>query len=787
MDLYSTSTPPNPLAATTSKKITEINNKNTRRSADCSPQIMNSTAAADNGCPDCALPPSRPFSVRGTHRRKHHIRAIFRTASLLLLVGGAALYHHFGGDSARGVDRVDTGGGSAGLRSGSHDVDGVTSHLKNSVGDWGHGEHNMSRLLEGGEVGADEVACPVGEKADPSWSAAFYCIGILYMFLALAIVCDEFFVPALEEISCERHMNLSMDVAGATLMAAGGSAPELFTSLVGTFAESDIGIGTIVGSAVFNVLFVIGMCSMLSKEVLTLTWWPLFRDSAYYALSLIVLSLLAGVFSKGVVAWWEAMILLLMYVGYVVLMYFNRAIYTALTGKVLVLASEETATEDEDVGTTANGAAATAVAVGGSAENGHSPTEVKSGENNSPTGKADFRWPGTFRAGVLHLLLHPGNWEEKGGLGIVSKIQGDVGHVFSQIDVNGDGTIDQEELGRLFEMLDHDISEEDLGVVFNGLDLDGNGTICKEEFSKWYIKSEERILSNVRPIFDIVDSDKSGAISRDEVRELLKTLIPDVPESDVDDAISAMYKTGSKEEITYEEFADWYVHSIIYTRQQTILEKQMEEELQGVCNALAPPLGEGCFAWFKYLLVLPLAAVLTFTVPDVRRQGYGKWCYLSFILSILWIGVFSKFMVDWTEILGNTIGVPSVVMGYTVLAAGTSVPDLLSSVIVARMGEGDMAVSSSIGSNIFDILVGLPLPWLIFTLVPSTPDVVTIQAKGIWQSIFILIGMLVVIIGIVHCQGWKMTRKLGMMMFLMYFLFLIQAILTEYFRNPCFG
>ena len=73
------------------------------------------------------------------------------------------------------------------------------------------------------------------------------------------------------------------------------------------------------------------------------------------------------------------------------------------------------------------------------------------------------------------------------------------------------------------------------------------------------------------------------------------------------------------------------------------------------------------------------------------------------------------------------MGVPSVVMGYTVLAAGTSVPDLFSSVIVARMGEGDMAVSSSIGSNIFDILVGLPLPWLIFTLWPSTPDVVTVS------------------------------------------------------------
>jgi sodium/potassium/calcium exchanger 2 len=57
-------------------------------------------------------------------------------------------------------------------------------------------------------------------------------------------------------------------------------------------------------------------------------------------------------------------------------------------------------------------------------------------------------------------------------------------------------------------------------------------------------------------------------------------------------------------------------------------------------------------------------------------------------------------------------------MGLTFLAAGTSVPDLLTSVIVARQGHGDMAVSSSIGSNIFDVLVGLPLPWLAFGVRP---------------------------------------------------------------------
>merc|ERR1712050_518801 len=70
-------------------------------------------------------------------------------------------------------------------------------------------------------------------------------------------------------------------------------------------------------------------------------------------------------------------------------------------------------------------------------------------------------------------------------------------------------------------------------------------------------------------------------------------------------------------------------------------------------------------------------------------------------------------MVWWVEVLCGGLHIGEVVAGFTVLAAGTSIPDAVSSVAVARAGEGDMAVSSSIGSNIFDILVGLPIPWTI--------------------------------------------------------------------------
>lgn len=121
-------------------------------------------------------------------------------------------------------------------------------------------------------------------------SGAFliHLLAALYMFAALAVVCDDYFVPALERISEE--LQLSEDVAGATFMAAGSSAPELFTAIIGVFvAKSDIGIGTIVGSAVFNILVIIAACGLFVDGETKLSVWPLFRDSCFYFITIIIL------------------------------------------------------------------------------------------------------------------------------------------------------------------------------------------------------------------------------------------------------------------------------------------------------------------------------------------------------------------------------------------------------------------------------------------------------------------------------------------------------------------
>lgn len=147
-------------------------------------------------------------------------------------------------------------------------------------------------------------------------------IGVIYMFVALSIVCDNYFVPTLEVIVVK--WGISEDVAGATFMAAGGSAPELFTSLIGTFiARSNVGFGTIIGSAVFNILFVIGMCAILSKQILEITWWPLFRDCTFYSIALCVL-VIAFIDSK--IHWYESLILIAFYICYCIFMKYNAQI-----------------------------------------------------------------------------------------------------------------------------------------------------------------------------------------------------------------------------------------------------------------------------------------------------------------------------------------------------------------------------------------------------------------------------------------------------------------------------
>merc|ERR1712012_998385 len=214
-------------------------------------------------------------------------------------------------------------------------------------------------------------------------------------FVALAIVCDEFFVPSLDVII--EKLGISGDVAGATFMAAGGSAPELFTSVIGVFiAFSDVGIGTIVGSAVFNILFVIGMCALFSKTVLHLTWWPLFRDCTFYSISLITLILF---FVDNYIRWWEAGLLFCVYILYVLFMKYNEQAERAIKR---IISKKRVTSTDHLVPSHHSAAAALAGAAGGAMAG----TMATSDGHRPSTGIPVLHSGSHFRHGLLQLMIH---------------------------------------------------------------------------------------------------------------------------------------------------------------------------------------------------------------------------------------------------------------------------------------------------------------------------------------------------------------------------------------------
>merc|ERR1719313_2677071 len=132
------------------------------------------------------------------------------------------------------------------------------------------------------------------------------------------------------------------------------------------------------------------------------------------------------------------------------------------------------------------------------------------------------------------------------------------------------------------------------------------------------------------------------------------------------------------------------------------------------------------------------------TMPDAGRN-----CTLLFTLSILLIGVATYLMVDATNRTGVILKAPPLFMGRIFLAAGTSIPDAMGSIAVAKQGEGDMAVANSLGSNVFDILVGLGVPWTIRGMMgkkvefPGKLDMLSVDIAILAAVLFVFIGALV--------------------------------------------
>lgn len=143
-------------------------------------------------------------------------------------------------------------------------------------------------------------------------------------------------------------------------------------------------------------------------------------------------------------------------------------------------------------------------------------------------------------------------------------------------------------------------------------------------------------------------------------------------------------------------------------------------------------------------------------------------------MSIIIIIGLSWVLVESAVVLAVALNVPAVIIGLTVLAAGTSVPDLISSIIVARQGRGGMAISNAIGSNIFDILIGLGLPWLL--VLTFSGGAISVASENLNSSIILLFATVVSILFLLIVRKWKIGRYSGFILIALYIAYVLWAI-----------
>jgi K+-dependent Na+/Ca+ exchanger-like protein len=173
--------------------------------------------------------------------------------------------------------------------------------------------------------------------------------------------------------------------------------------------------------------------------------------------------------------------------------------------------------------------------------------------------------------------------------------------------------------------------------------------------------------------------------------------------------------------------------------------------------------------WLKKVAIA-FTFILDKTYPGPQRY------YLTFFISIGWIIALSWLLVEGGIGIAHELGVPEVIIGLTILAAGTSIPDLISSLIVAKEGRGDMAISNAIGSNIFDILIGLGLPWVIMLV--FFQDEIIVDNTNLSSSIMLLFATIICIFFLFVFQKWKLGRKSGLFLILLYTFYLIWLIVN---------
>ncbi|WP_299676656.1 calcium/sodium antiporter [uncultured Tenacibaculum sp.] len=154
----------------------------------------------------------------------------------------------------------------------------------------------------------------------------------------------------------------------------------------------------------------------------------------------------------------------------------------------------------------------------------------------------------------------------------------------------------------------------------------------------------------------------------------------------------------------------------------------------------------------------------------LAKIGYGKIFFWLLIGAVaLYFG--SDLLVKGAKDLAESVGVSEGVISITMIAIGTSVPELAASVIAAVKGEKAISLGNLIGSNIFNIASVLGLTSIIKTIPVTEPQILT-------RDIYWMLAFAFVILPLVFIpEKFKLTRLKGAVLFLGYCVFIFLAFI----------
>lgn len=149
-------------------------------------------------------------------------------------------------------------------------------------------------------------------------------------------------------------------------------------------------------------------------------------------------------------------------------------------------------------------------------------------------------------------------------------------------------------------------------------------------------------------------------------------------------------------------------------------------------------------------------------IPQMLLPRAISW----FVIGLAALLISSEILVWGAQKLAQAAGVSPLIIGLTVVAVGTSLPELAASIASALRGHFDMALGNIIGSNIFNILAVMSVPGII-----ATTEMDTAVFSRDYLSMLALTLLLVTLIG---CSLWRHTasakigRRFGGLLLLSY-------------------